>query len=313
MFIKFDVCDNQNKVLGTTALTLDWNAHMWAVTEDKSGAWKRVAAKRSGKFEFKDWGVMWMWDQSRNIAIVHDSPKNANDSTKTKGTARLYDPVDQSLKDAHSQWKQELSNAVKVSLVMHKPLPLTRSAFIERLNMLFPAPYLSINNDLLTSKLRKDDPKVAATPNYTTCGSLPGFVSGQVALAKGKKGQKYTDWMKKNSLNGTNRVRDLGTALGCWVESAPDKKPKPGDIYVLLDRNKTNKKVDGVSHVGVFECEMGKLWRTLDLGQAGGFDGSKNTREYKAATCELWGENNQGGGYRTVAGWVDLERYFSAT
>ncbi len=312
MFLKFEVFDSQQKALGITSVTFDWKAHMWAVSSDKANAWKRVAAVRSGKFEVKEWGVMWLWDKARNIAILHDSPKTSTDIHTLKGTARLYDPVDPLLKDTHAKWNIEVSNASKVAMVLHRPLPFTRSAYIERLNMLFPAPYLSINNDLLTSKLRKDDPKVLAAPGkYTTCGSLPGFVSGQVALSKGHKALTYTNWMNTNSLNGTNRVRDIGVARGCWVEAAPDKKPKPGDIYALLDRGLTDKKTGGIAHVGVFERELGNRWSTFDLGQAGGFDGSKNTREYKPATTELFGETNQGGGFRTVAGWVDLERYFN--
>lgn len=312
MFLKFDVMNGNKSSLGKAGVMLDWKANQWVVNDDKSGAWKKLAASRSGKFEVKDWGVMWMWDKDRNFAILHKPPMSANDSGTMNGTARLYDPVDGTLKDSWIDWNVELTNAAKVSIVLNKPMPLTRTAMIERLNMLFPAPYLSLNNDLLTSKLRKDDPKVLASPGkYTSCGSLPGFVSGQVALGKGKKGQKFNDWMKTNSLNGTNRVRDIGIALNCWVEAAPDKKPKPGDVYALLDRGLTNKRLDGIAHVGVFECELGSSWRTFDLGQAGGFDGSKNTREYKPATCELYGETNQGGGFRVVAGWVDLDKYMS--
>ena len=311
MYLNFEVRDGSNKSLGETSLVFDWRTHVWAIREDKTGVWKRVASVRSGKFEFKEWGVMWMNDNARTVAIVHDSPKGENDAVTFSGLARLFDPVDAALKDTHAAWKLEMGSAGKVSMVMNKPLPFSRNAYIQRLNLLFPAPYLSTNYDLLADSLRKDDPKVLKSPGkYTTCGSLPGFISKQVALSKGMKGPKFNQWMTKYSLNGTNRVRDMGLKLGCWVESAPDKKPKPGDIYVLLDRGKTDKKTDGVSHVGVFECEIGTSWRTFDLGQGGGFEGSKNTRLYKPETCELYGESNQGGGFRTVAGWVDLERYF---
>lgn len=313
MFINFDIKDNKNNPIGTAAVSLDWKAHMWSVTSEKNGAWKRVAGVRSGKFEVKEWGVLWMWDKARNIVIVREAPKGPNDTNTLSGSARMYDPIDAGLKDAIASWTLDPGPAGKVSMVLHKPLPLERNAFIQRLSMLFPAPYLTLNNDLLTNKLRKEDPAVVKSPGkYTTCGSLPGFISQQVALSKGLKGQKYVDWVKKNSLNGTNRVRDLGKALGCWIESDPKKKPKPGDIYALLDRGTTDKSNSGISHVGVFEKEVGNSWVTFDLGQAGGFDGSKNTREYKPATCELYGETNQGGGFRTVAGWVDLEKYFLA-
>ena len=311
MFVKFDIFNNKKQFVGTSAVSFDWKAHAWLVTEDKTGAWNNVAANRSGKFELKDWSVIWMWDQLKNIAIIWDPPKNGTDLTALKGSARLYDPLNSSsFKDAIANWTIDPGSAGKVSMVMHVPLPFTRNAYVQRVDMLMPAPYMSLNNDLLTNKLRKTDKVVAATPHYTTCGSLPGFVTQQVALSKGLKGQAVTDWVNKFSLNGTNRVRSLGNQYHCWEESAPNKRPKPGDIYALLDRDKTDKANAGISHVGMIADASGSNWTTMDLGQGGGFDGCKNTRPYKADTCEIWGENNQGGGYRTVAGWVDLEKYF---
>lgn len=311
MFVKFEVFNNQDKLVGNSTISMDWKSHVWLVSEDKTSAWKRVTTARSGKFEFKDWGVVWMWDKGRNIAIMWDAPKTAFDLHSLKGSARLYDPVDSDCKDAIAKWTIDPGAAGKAAMVMHNPLPFSRQAYVDRINMLLPAPYATLNNDLLTNKLRKDDPAVLSSPGkYTSCGSMPGFVSQQVALSKGLKGQSYIDWVKKNSLNGTNRVRDLGNSLGCWVESAPNVLPKPGDVYALLDHGATDKKNSGISHVGVVELAQANSWTTMDLGQSGGFDGAKNTREYKSATCELWGETNQGGGFRTVAGWVDLEKYF---
>lgn len=312
MFVKFAIYDNKDKFIGDSTISMDWKAHVWLVSEDKAHVWKQVAMARSGKFEFKDWGVIWMWDKARNIAIMWDAPKTALDLHALKGSARLFDPINADYKDAIAKWTIDPGSSAKAALVMHNPLPYDRKAYVDRINMLLPAPYMSLNNDLLTNKLRKDDPAVVgSTGNYTSCGSMPGFVTQQVALSKGLKGQQYIDWVKKNSLNGTNRVRDFGKAHGCWEESAPNKLPKPGDIYVLLDHGKTDKVSAGVSHVGVVETATAKSWTTMDLGQAGGFDGAKNTREYKADTCELYGESNQGGGFRTVAGWVDLEKYFN--
>jgi hypothetical protein len=262
----------------------------------------------------KEWGVMWMLAKTKNIAIVYDSPTNAVDFKTLKGSARVYEPDHSEFQDAIIKWTLDPGSSGKVQMIMHNPAPLSRNAYVQRINMLFPAPYMSLNNDLLTNKLRKTDPAVLKSPGkYTSCGSLPGFVSQQVALSKGLKKQAYTDWMKKNSLNGTNRVRDLGKQLGCWIESKPGLLPKSGDVYVLLDRGKTDKANDGISHVGVVESPSANSWTTMDLGQSGGFDGLKNTREYKSGTCELYGESNQGGGYRTVGGWVDLEGYFKKT
>lgn len=310
MLIKFEVDKNSNQTTWP-ALTLDWSSKKWKVADDKTGSWKRVTEAKTGKFEYKDWGVLWLFDGTRNIVIVHNPPSRAMDYDTMTGTARLYD-VEPSMKDTILRWALDVGTDSKYFAIVKSPLPFSRAAYIERLRWLMPAPYMSLNNDLLTDKLRKDDPKVKAAPGkYTSCGSLPGFVSKQVASSKGLKGTAFNNWMTKYSLNGTNKVRDLGTAHGCWVEASADKQPKPGDIYALLNHGATNKKSDGISHVGVFDSVVGNKWKTLDLGQHGGFDGDIVFREYKAATTELYGETNQGGGFRVLAGWVDLERYFS--
>jgi len=310
MIIKFGF-DETTSQTTWPALTLDWASKSWQVADDKTGAWKQVTAAKKGKFEYKDWGVLWLFDGTKNIVIVHNSPSRAMDYDTMTGTARLYD-VEPSMKDTILRWTLDVGKDSKFFAITKSPLPFTRAAYIERLRWLMPAPYLSSNNDLLTDKLRKDDPKVTSTAGkYTSCGSLPGFVSKQVAASKGLKGTAFNNWMTKYSLNGTNKVRELGMANGCWVEASSDKKPKPGDIYALLNYGVSNKATDGISHVGVFDSVHGSQWRTLDLGQHGGFDGDINMREYKPGTTELYGESNQGGGFRVLAGWVDLEKYFN--
>jgi hypothetical protein len=314
MFFKFDIFNNQQRLLGSSAVSLDWRSNVWLLTDDKNGVWKRIAEAKSGKFELQKWGVLWMWDKMdkiRNIAIVWDTPKSGTDFSSLKGSARLFQPVDSSLKDCIIKWTLDLGKTSKAIAIYNSPLPFARSAYIQRLNWLMPAPYMSLNYDIIAHSLRKGDKGV--TEGYTTCGSLPGFIGRQVASSKGLKGHAFDNWVNKYGLEGTFKVRDMANQLGCWKESKPNgEPPKPGDIYCLLDRGKTDKKVDGISHVGVIEDASGKNWKTIDLGQHGGFDGDKNNREYKPGTCELWGENNQGGGYRTVAGWLDLEGYFRA-
>jgi hypothetical protein len=311
MLIKFGV-DDSSTPMTWPALTLNWAAKTWQLSDDKKDAWKQVTAAKKGRFEYKDWGVLWLFDSNnKNIVIVHNSPSRAMDYDTMTGTARLYD-VEPNMKDTILRWALDVGADSKFFAIARSPLPFTRVSYIERLRWLMPAPYGSSNNDLLTDKLRKDDPKVTgAAGKYTSCGSLPGFVSKQVAASKRLKGTAFDNWMTKYSLNGTNRVRDLGMALGCWVESSSDKKPKPGDIYALLNHGASNKKTDGISHVGVFDSVQGTKWKTLDLGQHGGFDGDINLREYKPTTTELYGESNQGGGFRVLAGWVDLEKYFN--
>ena len=316
MIIKFDVVDNKNQAIGKTTLTLNWGSHQWQLTEDKAGSWQRVTTVKSGLFEYKDWGVMWLWDDAKgkgnNIDIIHDAPSRAMDFDTLGSTARLFAPADPSMKDVHLKWTLDLSGKESnYFAIVGSPLPFSRGAYVQRINWMLPAPYASVNYNLVTDNLDRNDKRVTSTPGkYTTCGSLPGFVSKQVAFSKRLKGKAFENWMKKYSLNGTNQVRDIGNKYGCWVESASNIKPKPGDVYVLLDHGATDKKKSGISHVGVFDSEVGNKWKTLDFGQHGGFDGDFNFREYKPGTTELYGESNQGGGYRVLAGWVDLERYF---
>lgn len=312
MKLNFEVRDTMNRSIGKTTVAFDWGGKGWAVTDDKLGAWKRVATRKIGKFVYHPWGVIHMMDQARTVAIVHDSPRSAFDMNWVRGTARLFQPLDATLKDAHALWNLDMGGVSRWRVINTMKLPFDRTAYMNRISSLFPAPYdLSENSNytFLTKGVNKDKVKTEH-PGYTSCGSLPGFVAQQVALSKGHMGDAQKKWVEKYGLEGTKRVRDQGRAFNCWVEAASDKRPKPGDVYALLDYGATDKKAGGISHVGVFEKESGNQWTTLDLGQGGGFDGKRNTREYRPGPCELTGEINQGGGFRVVAGWVDLEKYF---
>ncbi len=117
-------------------------------------------------------------------------------------------------------------------------------------------------------------------------------------------------YMNKYSLNGTNLIRSRGIQHNCWREWSLGDRPQPGDLYGLLELNKHDRKRDGFCHVGVIQESSGDVWKTMDLGAKSGFDGAKDSvRPYNANTGELWGEDNQGGGYRVLAGWVDVDAY----
>ena len=65
MKLNFAVRDGGNPTIGTATVALHWKGKgPGSVTEDKAGAWKRVASRKIGKFEFKDWGVIWMFDRN---------------------------------------------------------------------------------------------------------------------------------------------------------------------------------------------------------------------------------------------------------
>jgi hypothetical protein len=305
MLLKFDVIDSTQTLVGKTAINLDWKRHQWSVGEDKAHAWNHVSASRSGTFDFKDWDVIWLWDKARNVAIIWDAPKNATDYSTKNGQARLYDPADPNYKDNVINWTIDVpaSAAAAARATYLATLPL-RPRLMAILRDVLPCTYNDEKYKRIAPGLTKQG------GNYTTCGSLPGFVSSE--LGGRPLGKGWDTYMKTRSLNGTNIVREKGIKYGAWVQGDPGKRPKPGDIYALLNWEKTDRLKDGISHVGVIIDSTGETWKTADMGQGTGYDGKIDTpRSYKPGTSELWGESNQGGGYRYLAGWIDIEKYFS--
>jgi hypothetical protein len=306
MFVQLAVFDTKNNLRGQARMKLDWQQKVWVIDQDQQWIWKRVGFSNMGTFEVKSWGVIWLWDQLRNTVIFHDAPRNGIDFKHSSGHARIYDPKDTAFKDGKISWSTNFAPAAE-SAEAQELSPL-RIKLIKLLNEVLPCVYESAKYDRITGKLRKNSPGVGA--GYTTCGSLPGFVSSELG---GKPlGKGWEAYMKKKSLNGTNLVRTRGIQYNAWVEADLIKRPKPGDIYALLDKNLTDRLKDGIAHVGVIMDSSGSVWKTADMGQGGGFDGKINVeRPYNATEGKLFGETNQGGGYRMLAGWVDIDKYFA--
>lgn len=309
MFIQLNVFDTSDRLRGQARMRLDWQQKTWIVEEDQQWVWRRVGYSNIGSFEVKSWGVIWIWDQLRNPVIFHDAPQHAIDFKHKSGHARIYDPKDSTFKDGKISWTIEAAAAPNASTASATPTELSprRVRLLQLLNEVIPCTYASAKFDRITGKLRKDSPGVGA--GYTTCGSLPGFVTSELG-AGGLKGDAWQKYMQKRSLNGTNAVRIKGIQYKAWVEADLIKRPLPGDVYALLNNGKSDRLNDGISHVGVIIDSSGDVWKTADMGQGGGWDGKFVERPYKAKEGELFGETIQGGGYRVLAGWVDIDKYF---
>ena len=162
-------------------------------------------------------------------------------------------------------------------------------------------------NQLMTHE--KCELRRAANPNFTTCGSLPGWLFPKLGLHAA---------LANYGLKG---VKDAAISLGCWVKNdqthanlyasayGGDQRPLPGDIYLLG----TVANPDEILHIGVIVSSTGDRWWTADAGQ-----GEKATQQalyvphkYNAANRYLDGEHAS---YakplpsRRLIGWVDLDR-----
>jgi hypothetical protein len=306
MFLKIDTYNNGSGYSGTVAMAMDWQAKTWSIDEDRTSIWQKISPFKNGTFEVKDWGVIWLWDQFSNIMIIWDAPRHAFDFKKLKAAGRIFAPRDTRFKDATFQWSIDLTKKATPSApTAAAPLSPFRQHLLQRLNKLLPAPYLSENYKALGGM-----DKTKVEPGYTSCGTMPQFVTSEMGLFKGLKGKAHMDYMNKYSLSGTNVVRMKGVRYNCWRENDLKERPIPGDIYCLLNRGATDKKLSGISHVGVIQDATGEMWKTMDLGQGSGFDGKKDVqRPYKPVEGELFGETIQGGGYRVLAGWVNVDEY----
>jgi hypothetical protein len=309
MFLQLDVFDKMQIRRGSARMWLDWQKKTWTIEKDPQQIWGRLAFKPKGTFELKSWGVIWLWDQFRNTAIFWDAPSNPIDSKHKSGGGRIFEPKDQNFKDCSIQWSVDYVASVNAAPdagadAGSGELSALRKQILATLRQVLPCTYMDKNYQKIAPGLTKQG------GSYTTCGSLPGFVTSE--LGGKPKGKGYDNYMKVRSLNGTFGVRTKGIKYNSWVQAEPGKRPKPGDIYALLTPGKTDKLNDGISHVGVIMNSTGEVWKTADMGQGGGYDGKIDVqRPYKEATCELAGEINQGGGYRVLAGWVDIDKYFS--
>lgn len=321
MFFKVNLCDAKGRPRGNVDVQLDWEKRTWLVTQDPMGLWSKLSRSQTGKFQFDSSNSMTFLDELRQNPLQFLNPPKSYFDLTGSGQGWVFQPIDPSLAQAKINWSVEQGTQVAPAPAGASDI---REKLIARLRELLPCSIDGTEKDART-KLTKWDAVSLFCKRFsgTSCGSLPGFVSAYLGAEPLKNGKKsgldaYNEYMKKRSLNGTNKVREQGNKFGAWVEGGGPTRPKKGDIYALLDRDAqgqpyTDKKTSSIGHVGVILDATGDYWMTADLGQGNGFEGKFDIRRhYDKDKNMLYGEVHQGGvsPYRVVAGWVDIERYF---
>lgn len=158
-----------------------------------------------------------------------------------------------------------------------------------------PSKYGEAKFTKLTFGLTKDNPNV--TPGYTTCGSLPMYIARM---------------LNDKVISGTNGLRTAGQSKNAWIIADGSARPRPGDLYALLNQGVTDVIDGGIAHVGVIVDASEDIWKTADAGQGDGWAADYVSRAYGAQAVTLSGEVVKTTGARpprTLAGWIDIDLY----
>ena len=296
MMLNLKIYDAKNMPRGSTRMKLDWPQRRWAVVEDDvRQAWQRVGFSQQGHFEYKSWGVIWLWDMHRNTVIIRDAPMGeALVSKSDEGYARIYDPRDPAFKDGKIDWSIEPEQPPKAA-----PLSALRQELLKKLPEILPAQYKgspaeSKNYTANPFHVRSED----VANGYTTCGEFPAYV---VHLLGGK--------MRP----GTTGLQPQAEKRSAWRTPDGKTRPRPGDFYALCDSVRVD---HSVAHIGVIVDPTGNsVWKTADWGQGTGFRGDFVDRAYDSAAGTLAGEVDRKKGnirpHRAIKGWLDLDAYFA--
>lgn len=303
MLLKMTANDNTNAFQGYATMKLDFSQSRWSIEQDPRNVWSKVSSNVKGNFESKNWGVIWVKDpmnKDRILAIIQHAPKNADDSAKPNGVARIYQPDNAAFRDAYFKWQIDTTTPTAPVAPSVKPLKAIRKRVVDlACSILTPKGKLFTHGPKppKDSKQKQQwDPALAKimyeliedrpSSGYTSCGALAAWVGLQLGRKQFLTIQRLMD-MKKTNAPG-------------WVHATGKNLPLPGDVYVLLQPN------GDFSHTGMVVSATSTVWETADTGQGKGFSGGRKDRAYTAATNMLAGEILQGGDDRTVAGWVNI-------
>ena len=287
MLLTLTVSDASHKRRGSVRLKLDWGKKKWFLEQDDpEPVWQRVGFSKEGPFEPQTSGVIWLWDQphTHNTVIVWDGPASETVSRTNSGSGRIFDPKDPVFKDGKIEWTIEKAGTGALSDLREKAR--------KRLTEILPAPY--------GSSKWKANPYHSLKPGpvsgYTNCVEFPAYV---VYLLGGRIPPGYPIPAAKQH--------------NAWVHSDGNRRPQPGDIYILC---KTTKQDTTTAHVGVIYDASGNVWKTGDWGQGtDSWSGELVDRAYDAAVGTLTGEVDPTKGNvrtpRAISGWVDLDLYFA--
>lgn len=263
-----------------------------------------------------------LWD-----IVLENAPRTDHDAARSKGSVRVENCQVGPWTRGMFSWAQRSAGTGvdKNTKGLPKRTGSLRNDIVATVRAVMPCSLGDDNWDLIEPGSEKQVAEKTYSKPGTSCLILPGFISrhfGAVPYGWAFKGTKRVDevknYMNKRSLSGTNQVRTRGKSFNAWTQATGNNLPRPGDIYVLLDRDAkgaalTQRDTDGVGHVGVVLNAGNSSWETADLGQGTGWVGNISpSREYHAGIGELFGQTNQPGAtkFRVVAGWVDVDRYF---
>ena len=163
------------------------------------------------------------------------------------------------------------------------PLSARRLAALAAVSAVVPSKYGDARFSELAPSYTPDDPKLPK--GFTTCGYLPGYVGGKIGVPT-----RY----------GLASIRTEAQKHGAWVEAGGDRRPKPGDFFLIGTASGM------IAHTGVIVDAGGSLWKTADAGQ-----GARDKQEarfvdrpYDAAAVTLGGP----AGPRPLIGWMDIDK-----
>jgi hypothetical protein len=306
MFLKAKIVNESGKLLGKISFVIDWKNMKWGIHKDKQNIWPRISPSARGKIRQIDGRHLHLFDEMNKLRIIfQDGPASELDIFNPTGSARISSSIDSALTDTVMPWSIDFAAAAAESRSKGNKMNALRKRLLDHLGTVLPCSFGDKNYNTITGSLPKQ-----ADPNYTTCGSLPGYVAAKLWEYKyGRKADNNT--LVRIGLNGTNIIRIRGKKFGVWIPADLIERPSPGDIYGLLDCHKTDRDVDILGHVGVIEDASGDIWKTHDLGQGDGYSGVKSMpREYNPTTGELYGAIRRCK-WRVLAGWVDIDLFYA--
>lgn len=259
-----------------------------------------------------------------------------------QGTARIYDPKDPAFKDAHVRWKTKGLTPVRqrVLEIIYRTFPAYPGA------MGLPN-IIDSSKSYGTNSFGKIT-NCGVLPGWIA-RQLGYYLPFEEKYKNWKfRTQEYTNKIPENEVFKLDKadkgkssfVSPLAAGWGhipelpvissypillekarglppgtIWIpyyggRQNKNRRPKPGDIYVLMQDLGGH-----FAHVGVIVDAVGSIWRTADCGQAG-----KNAAAYKkrifnedAGTLivDPPESNTPDGGTRYLEGWIDIDHLYS--
>jgi hypothetical protein len=349
MFMEITVFDARNTNRGRFQIELAFGKeNRWTLQEklEKGDGWSclNFSDGSQGTFEVRDNGVIWIWDQDstgkqRNTLIIWDAPKQEGDVSKTEGFGRIYDPSDAAFKDARIAWKTPGLTPVrkKVLEIIAKTFPaypgnLPIPNIIDRSTSYGSTGLGKVTNcgilpGWIAKQLGYYLPWDERYKNWKFRTQEYEHKIPQSEIFKLDKGDKSPTSFTAPMAGGWGQVPDmpissypmmLERVRNCpgkiWIpfyggKQNKDKRPQPGDIYVLMQDSAGH-----FAHVGIIIDAVGSVWRTADCGQCGTNAAAYKKRVFNKNDGTLILDppetNIPDAGIRYLEGWIDIDQLY---